>query len=717
MAAKKVGTLLSVAFDGCPDGMNAAIPPHEIADTQAAYLQDIILNQPGYTRRRGPVQAATGVATFTNPVFGGVTTLDPASAVKVALLEGTVSNAYVSVLSTDHATATQLPWTGGFTTTPYPVVEARGALLGGAWIGTSTSYTSASPTQALGLWRGGSKAAYTTGTVTVSRGATAVTGSGTSWTSNVSSGMFLFNGSTQLVGVVKSVDSNTAITLEKPALVAIAGAAYTLQSLRGINPRVVKGRITGATSAATVAGSNTKFKDQGLDSGTWDLYRARDLTFIGTVTSVTNNTSLTLTGNCAIALSEERYVAIQRDGDYTLPTTVASKKVGFLTAVYAQLQFFANLGIAGKTNYLWFSDDSDPEAIDLSATDGDFIPITSGTTQSPDSPIKALVPSYNSLLILKENEAFGLFGASPEQFEVRKVLDDGVLSGMSAQPYRGGVIFAGRNGIYNFDGVQATNMTSATLGQYYQTAVAGFDPAASHMWGMVVRDHYFLFIEDVSPPRGITKGTVTTTPTRMTIVVNLTNNATTLFTNVDIRGSLTLPAQTGLGPWYFVNTASGGRICDAIDLFDDQGNDTLTCSGSTIGPDFYLESKKYSMGSPVTKKQFKHIQLHYQAGSAGLLVDTVPGLNNTGATASTSFPASAYTWDTLSSAYTTWDALAAAFPNWDALVATVWFTRRATFRKRDYFLGFRLYQSSSTVSRVTIGPWSFAFKYLRGGRS
>jgi hypothetical protein len=74
-------------------------------------------------------------------------------------------------------------------------------------------------TKQLAHWRGAEKVAYSTGTVTVTRGSTAVTGAGTSWAANVGPGMFLFAtaddpaGVSVFIGVVKSVQSDTALTL------------------------------------------------------------------------------------------------------------------------------------------------------------------------------------------------------------------------------------------------------------------------------------------------------------------------------------------------------------------------------------------------------------------------------------------------------------------------------------------------------------------------
>lgn len=80
------------------------------------------------------------------------------------------------------------------------------------------------------MWAGGRKANYTTGTVSVTLGSATVTGSGTSWSTNVEAGMIFVIGSSQIY--VKSVDSNTQVTLEHAIGEATAsGLAYTSKAL------------------------------------------------------------------------------------------------------------------------------------------------------------------------------------------------------------------------------------------------------------------------------------------------------------------------------------------------------------------------------------------------------------------------------------------------------------------------------------------------------
>lgn len=711
-------SLLIETLPGVPDGMSVVVPAHEIKDTQARYLQDILVHQPGLTLRRGPLTLPSGVAQPSEKVVGIVQTRNPQGSPRIGYLHG--ATAKLAVYSTDFSGSTDVTWTGSFSTTPYTIVSATPALGGGTLIGTSSQYSGSSTGQALGIWRGAGKPNYTTGTVTVTQGSTSVTGSGTSWTANADAGMFLFNGSGQLVGLVQTVNSDTSLTLATPALLAVSGAAYTLQSVRGINPRVVKGEITVSTTVATVTGSNTKFLDQSLNSGTWDVYRASDSKFIGTVATVQSNIGLTLSANGTAAMAEERYFAVKRDGDYGLSTTSpANRKAGFLTAMWADHQWYGNLAqtINGVdcSSRVQFADPDDFEAIDLSVLDGDYIDIPS-TGKNTTSYLAAIVPSFNALLCIKDTETWGIFGTSTENFNAKKLLDDGALSGMCAIQYQAGVVWAGREGIYFYDGVQPVNIVLDSLGDYYKTCVRTMDTTTYRAWAMIERDHYILNLERVTPNVPVVKANVSSSPTTLQFVVNLATGAVSTFRNVNLRGAITLPSQLGQGSWFVVNSSTQGYVCKASSLFDSDGIDAVACDGGSAGPDFYMETKRYTLGDAMRKKLFKQFAFQYICAGDSLKVDTVIGLNETGVTSPTELPPTLWSWDRLGLTYTTWDAETILYPTWDSLTEGIYLTKRIKFLKRSQEMAVRIYQKSPAVTKAKFGPWQLGYKLMREGR-
>lgn len=713
-------------FEGVPGGMNLALPANEIQDTEARYLQDILLDYPGLVRRRGPLTSPEGFATLTRNATGLIYTLDPAGSNRMAVLTGDNSNGYVDLLDpTFTSIKSSFPWNGALPvsppTNPYRLYDAKGTITGGTWIGTSSQYNANGPVQNLAIWRGGYHADYTTGTITMARGSTAVTGSGTAWSNNASPGMFLFattdDGYTlAYVGVVKTVNSDTSITLGDVALYPATAKAYKLTSIRGFAPRIVKGRLTTQTASTTVTGSNTKFISQGMNTGTWNLYRASDYTWIGKVLTVISDTSLTLAANATIALNNENYVAFRADADMNVSTMSSTNKVGFLNATYSERNWYANNGQQYPlTARVYFSDTSDPEAVDMAPFDGDYINVASST--GVNSPITGLMPAYNALLVFKENEAFGIYGSTTTTFTVKKIEDDGALSNMSIQPYGGGVIWAGREGIHFYDGIQAQNITAGNLGDWYKRLVRVIDPSTYRMWSMMSRDHYFLFLEYCNNTKPVVKGSTSTTKTTITLVVNMVSRAVTAFTNFDIRGGVVMPASTGLETLFVVNDGTKGVLCSSTHIFDDEGfNDTITCVGNTTGPDFYFESKKYNMGDSLLLKLFKEILLNYYSQGDSLKVDTVLGLNDIGTTLTSVFPATVYTWSSLPGVFGTWAGLSARVPTWNQLIVSVFQAKRLRFLKRSQNFSFRIYQTSSNVIRLRLGPFQLGFKRLRPGR-
>lgn len=714
-------------FDGVPEGMNVALPPQELDDTAARYMQDILLDKPGYIRRRGPlVNSAENFPSTTYKGSGLVFTLDPLGRNRLAVLNGDASHGQLSFLNANfNAIQGNYTWNGNLPasppTSPYYVTDAKAALTDGMWIGTSSAYDANAPTQSLALWRGGIFPDYNAGTITVPRGSASVIGSGTSWLANASPGMFLFASTDDgytltYMGVVLHVVSDTQIVLGDVSLYPVTAKAYKLTSIRGFEPRITTGRITCTTSSPNVTGANTKFTTQLISGGIYNLYRASDLTWIGKVTSVTNDTSLALVSNAAIAMNNQEYIMFRADGNWSIDTQASASKVGFLNSVYAERQWFANNGQNfSLTNRVYFSEVTDPEAVDMSSFDGNFIDVAS--TNGVNSPIVALCPAYNALLVFKENETFGIYGNTTSTFSVQKIEDDGALATGSVQPYGGGVLWAGRAGIYFYDGVQTQNIVAGTLGNWYKDLVRVIDPSKYRMWSGIARDHYFLFMEFCNPTVPVVKGTTSTEHTYVTIVINMISKAPTIFTNFAIRGAVQMPASTGLETLFLMNTSTVGKIFSSTHVFNDTGNDSITTDiAAGPGPDFYMETKKYNGGDSLILKLWTQLLVNYQCSGDSLNIDTVVGLNDVGATATTNLPPTVYTWDSLAQAYAVWDSAKGANADWDALIQAVFKPKRARFLKRSQNFAFRLWQNSSATDHIIIGPFQLGFKPMRPGR-
>lgn len=718
-------TLLTQTFPGFPGGSNVALPQQELDDTEARIIQDGLVDYPGLTRRRGPIGAVASLVAQTRKGTGLVIGLDPTGADRYAVLNGDAVNGYFSVFNAALSSLTDFAWPHPLPTTPasgsalaYRVYDAKPAVAGGTLVGVSSAYDANAPNQALGFWGGGINATVTQ-TGTVARGSAAITLAGGV---TISPGMWVFANTDEsytgtLVGQVSSV-SGTSVTLTQVSPYNITAKLFTFQSLRGIYPKVTVGRITCDTTATSVNGGKTKFISQigsGTLSSSWQIYRQSDFGYIGKILSIQSETSLTLTANAALAVADEAFIAIRADADYSLVTTANASKVGFLNAVYGGRQWYANNGAQfSKTSRVWFSDQDDPEMLDVSNS-GNWLDIAS--TGQTNEPIKAITPAYNSLVAIKETETFAISGTTVQNFSVRKLYDDGTLSGMSVQTYGGGAIWAGRQGVHYFDGINVTNMTQAKLGDVWKNSIKSFNTSQYRMYSMIARNHYILHVESLQPTIAIVKGNSSSTPTRWMVVINMETGAITWMTNVGLRGAVQLPASRGLGTvWYLVNDNTKGYICSADDLFDLEGVDTIGTDGLTAGPDFFVESKKFNAGDDLLLKRFKQLAMDYMVQGGNINVDLVLGLNNVGSTLASSFPASVYTWDVLRVVTPTWDACKGSFPTWDALVQGVFVPKRVRFLKRSQHVSFRLWQSNSSIQRLKVGPYQIGFKTMRPGR-
>lgn len=713
-------SLLAQTFSGTPDGMNMAVPPHEIDDTQARILVDFLVDQPGITRQRGPVEGVVGIPTLPRKGSGLFSTLNPQGQARFACLTGDASNGYFTVLNAAETAWVDLAWPFAIPATPpYKVVDAKAALGGGLLIGVSDDYGAAAAIhQGIAYWFGGTKPNWSGATITVARGDVTVTGSG--FLANVVPGMFLFANTNDpytnaYIGVVLSVESDTSLTLIKESPYAATAKAATFQSIRGLAPRVTTGEITTDTTTTTVTGGATKFVSQGLDTGTWQLYRASDGAFVGKVATVNSEISITLAAVAAVAMSEENYIAIKVDADFSISNTASTDKVGFLNATYADRQWYANRGSSfDSTSQLWFSDAANSEGLDLSVFDGNWLDITSSA--SVNEPIRGIAAAYNGLLVLKETEAFIVGGQSPDSFDVRKLEDDGTISAMSIQEYGGGVIWAGREGINFYDGVQVSNLVAGSLGQVWKDTIRTLDPGTYRLWSMVNRDHYWLFLENVAPTFTITKGNVSSDITRLTVVINMVTRALVLATNVDLRGATIVPASAGRQAWYLVNDATVGHVCDGDKLFTTTGVDAITCDGNLLGPRIYMESKKFDAGDGMRLKRWKLVSMNYLAQGGSLILDTVLGLNEVGQIASTSFPASVMTWTQLRANIATWTDLKNQYPTWSQITQSVFIPARIRMQKKSQYMSFRLYGSVANLSDAKLGPYAVDYKLQRVGR-
>ena len=541
---------------GVSGGANLDAAPHEIPAGQGRYLQDVVLDQPGVVRQRGPIN---GLDTGTNPDFPslptnariiGMTTLaDPngtdsfrlllliadknTSAVKALFYGRTTTPATqafharaffelmepmdssgqmmgdpfayfddrrsaVANIGTLFATVT-LSGLQVFNSDPDPYFSSSLALDGGALVGMGQNYGADTSTahRAMFHWRGAAKPDYTTGTLTWTQNSKAIVGSGTSWAANVEPGMFLMDSTGAVcVGVVASVTDNTHLTLEQNVLrPTTAGASYKLVSLR--RP-YVQGFNLGV-SAGTITTSTTSAVVNGGGTKFVDQGVANgDLVFRASDYTYVGQVS-SVQSNTQLTLGASAGFALAGE-DYVIsrvtPWTAGKEPV--FSTYYNGMQLLANAdnnrGGINERSRIFVTDAKNLEAIDLTKT-GSFYDLPS---TKPHTDIRGLFATESAALVFLAEATYGLFGNSPDNLVPKVISNDGCLSPMSVQAWQGGAVWAGLRSVYYFDGANVQDLLQGRAQVAHRNALAGLDYARLRCWSMLHNGHYICFLQQVN---------------------------------------------------------------------------------------------------------------------------------------------------------------------------------------------------------------------------
>lgn len=705
-----------------PITSNMGVSAHKLPPNHARVIQDALVNRPGFVIGRGKIDFHAShpnfqtISAFRLLNMSGA--LDPQGNERVVLVGyDTIGNSDPTIGVYDLETSTFVsiplpsPLIGGLAGSDH-VVTTSPLLGGGIVIGMSRRYTYKDGTSTNCLfwaYKGAKKATWTTSDVVSTLGSTAVTRASGGFNANVSPGMFLFSTTHgRLIGTVLSVNSDTSITLESPALQAVvAGNGVSFLPAMGFWRQVAKGTITVASAGTVVSGGGTRFKAMGMASG-WFLFRASDNAFIGTVNSVTDDDTLILGAGAAVAMSEEEYFAVPAtDGiasdsvDLTSTGgTYGPYLPGFLSTIYAGRQWYANRtrksDATGPFDHrLWFSEIDNPWSVDFS-TDGDNLQVES--EEGGDEPIVGIHGTEAGLIICKKTETFLLTGDSPETYDTKRIYNDGCIGAETMQPYRGGVIWAGVNGIYFFDGAEVSNIVEDTLGTRYKNLTADMDTETDRAFGLVYEDHYALWVDKAAGPSNITPilSNGGSSNYHHTIVVYMPTNGLTLFTNFEFRGyhvPLSSPSTRGTRIAICISPTAC-RIVDLARVFhnEHEGPDAFVGQRTIVqGPLTHVQTQQYDAGRPGLRKIWKMAIAHF-ACETNINVDPVPGI----------------------------DPTASAPPANSKLegVGPIYLTKRIKFLKRSQYLGLRLYVDTLLTSAraFNLGPMGLIYRDQRVGR-
>ncbi len=215
--------LVSQAQADFSGGFVREVAPELIGPTGAYDLVGCLIEESGQAFKRG------GSAFLSGSAFGaagllGVWDVSLVAGPRTVFLAGSTGPKKLGVLDSDDSTVLQL--SGYLAAEAYLDAPQRGTVLAGRLFVPQSALASGSR---YGLMYAGSRktARYSTGTVSCTEGSAVITGAGTAWLANVDVGMILSG-----VGpgglVVRSVDSDTQLTVDIAADATAAGAAYEL---------------------------------------------------------------------------------------------------------------------------------------------------------------------------------------------------------------------------------------------------------------------------------------------------------------------------------------------------------------------------------------------------------------------------------------------------------------------------------------------------------
>lgn len=429
------------------------------------------------------------------------------------------------------------------------IISANPALHDGVWITVFDDVTNndlANNVAALLYWRGAGLPTVDIASGSFNLGTNASLISHASITAGtVESGMFAFtavgtapyNTATaqgRYLGTVASVDIiNNTVTLEKDILGLSQSEVYSgsirYMSFRGFVHQYGRGLATNdggnyLTSGRLGSDSEGLFSAARVtvnaDAATHEatVYRQSDHAYVAKIewNGTQSNTQVAITDGTGILknrLQDENYFIMRNDTNMyssalaqdsfkfpmdlnnrrpdqrpNTPTlsgsTVAAPAPGLFNATYANRQWFASFN-TNSTQYdkfinrVVFSGTDNSENINLCQDASDSIVIPG------KEPIRGIAGSNAGLLVFVESKTYIIKGTNRSNFSLEELYPDGTLSTSSIVQVGGGVIWAGKQGIYYYDGVTVRNFTNETLGIYYTDGIKNFDVGKDRVYAFI----------------------------------------------------------------------------------------------------------------------------------------------------------------------------------------------------------------------------------------
>jgi hypothetical protein len=246
----------------------------------------------------------------------------------------------------------------------------------------------------------------------------------------------------------------------------------------------------------------------------------------------------------------------------------------------------------------------------------------------------------------------------------------------------------------------------------------------------------------------------------ITFAIYLPTNAFTTLSNFDFRGATKIDATSGLKALMGVNIVFDTsdirpRIVDVDSILETSNDQDISIDDALIenngkedityikGPDFYLQTKHFTVGDPIIKKWFRQVMLNLYLLDGAIRMDVVDMEDNDRIDIQKRqhknwevFEEAGYTWDEfetitlprlLAPNRSTWDNTEDLNLSWYEISDSEFTRRRKKISWRYPSLGFRLYQmneyrpanyqEAQRPHTIMLDSWNIGFKPMRQSRT
>lgn len=267
--------------------------------------------------------------------------------------------------------------------------------------------------------------------------------------------------------------------------------------------------------------------------------------------------------------------------------------------------------------HLYWSEEEDchhwETRISTGGTDLDRRPVDFIHIPTPkNKPIKKLSAFNNRLYVIKEDSVHSVDVLGVDRFKVDYKDDVGTIDGRSVAQYESYLLWANTDGVYQFDGNQAINISEDKIGTDWRQDLSAYAPTWT-VAGAVFGDYYVVSVIDASSVN------------IRTWMVHIPSRAWVKLNNLPLRMAYqSIDSRFTLGVLRSTNGSQYIAKLDTMITNHDQGDapDEGIVDLSSNGPIFRVETGAITLGNALRKKMFRHVLLDWvsESGASVTLV-------------------------------------------------------------------------------------------------